>query len=240
MPEPAAQLPVLRCTVWLASTAEAGPGHVALLDPVERGRRAALRRPADRDRFTLAAALLRLAVAGATGRPPRAVRVERSCRDCGAPHGRPRLPGTGLHASVSHSAGRVAVALTRAAPVGVDVEQVRPTGDLAALARTVLAPTEPLRDPADLFTYWCRKESVVKATGDGLQARLTEVVVGPADEPPRLVSYHGAALPAAVADVPAGPGYAAAVTVLAAGRLEVTLAPAGDLLDRPELALLRA
>ena len=234
------QFPVLRCTVWLATTAQAAPGHMALLDPVEQGRRTALRRPADRERFTLAAVLLRLAVSGATGRPPHDVRVERSCPDCGAPHGRPRLPGTGLHASVSHSAGRVAVALARAAPIGVDIEQVRPVGDLAALARTVLSPAEPLRDPVDLFTYWCRKESVVKATGDGLRARLAEVVVGPAAEPPRLVSYRGAPLPATVADVPAGPGYAAAVTVLAAGRLEVTPARAADLLKGHELASIRA
>jgi 4'-phosphopantetheinyl transferase len=114
----------------------------------------------------------------------------------------------------------------------VDVEEVRPAADLAALARTVLAPAEPLGRPADLFTYWCRKESVVKATGDGLQVALAEVVVGPAAGPPRLVSYRGAPLPAAVADVPAGPGYAAAVTVLATGRLAVTTADAADLLVR--------
>lgn len=104
----------------------------------------------------------------------------------------------------------------------------------------MLAPAEQLRDPVDLFTYWCRKESVVKATGDGLQAGLAEVVLGPAAEPPRLLSYRGAPQPAAVADVPAGPGYAAAVTVLAAGRLEITLGRAADLLNGPESALVRA
>jgi len=244
VPEPAADVPVVRCTVWLADTRQARPGHAALLDDRERGRRAALRHPVDRARFTLAAALLRLAVAGAVGGSPGAVRVERTCPDCGAPHGRPRLPGTGLHASVSHSAGRVVVALSAAAPVGVDVERVRSGPDVAALARTVLAAGEPLGAPAELFTYWCRKEAVVKATGEGLRVPLGEVVVGPARQPARLVSYRGAPLAAALADLPAGPGYAAAVAVLGSGRPEVWMADPGDLLGTgpagPELAARRA
>jgi 4'-phosphopantetheinyl transferase len=219
----------VRCTVWLARTWQVRPAHTALLDPTERGRRTALRREADRDRFTLAAAVLRLAAADAVGIPPGAVRVDRTCPDCGAPHGRPRLPGTGLHASVSHSGDLVAVALSPAGPVGIDVERVDATADLAALARSTLAPGEPLRAPGDLFTYWCRKESVVKATGEGLRVPLNEVLVGPAGRPPRLVSYRGRALTAAMTDLPAGPGYAAALTVLAAGRLEV---------DQPDSAAL--
>jgi phosphopantetheinyl transferase len=42
----------------------------------------------------------------------------------GRHHGRPRLPGTGLHASISHSGATVAVAVSSAGAVGVDVQQV--------------------------------------------------------------------------------------------------------------------
>lgn len=49
------------------------------------------------------------------------------CTGCGAPHGRPVLPGNPLAFSLSYGAGRVLIALART-PVGVDIEAlVRPS-----------------------------------------------------------------------------------------------------------------
>jgi len=216
-----------QCELWLTDTALERPSHQALLDDAERGRRAAFWQEADRLRFTVAAALLRLVVARHAGVPPERVPVDRSCGRCGEPHGKPRIVDGDLHVSVSHSGTLAAVALTRAAPIGVDVEAVVER-DTARLARLVLAPGERLDHARDFFTYWCRKESVVKATGAGLRVPLTEVVVSPADQPARLVSYRGEHLVASMRDVTVGAGYAAAVTVLAAGDLTVeTLDGAG-------------
>lgn len=125
------------CEVWLASTGD--PRHRGLLDPVERAREFLL--PADRARFTAAAGLLRHAVRTHTGTNPV---VTRRCPDCDRPHGKPIVPGTGLHVSVSHSGDLVAVAVTAAAPVGIDVELGSDLG-------------------------WSRWESVVKATGEGMR-----------------------------------------------------------------------
>ncbi len=165
--------------------------------------------------MVLAAALLRLAVAAETGTAPGRVDVERRCPGCGEPHWRPTLPGTGLHASVSHSGDLVAVALTRVAPVGVDVEQVVEV-DTGGLARTVLHPDEPVAGPDDFFVYWTRKEAVVKATGDGIAAGLRKVRVSPPHQPPALLAYPGRPeLAAHLVDLSPGGGYRAAVAVLA-------------------------
>jgi len=214
-PPPGGPEPVVTCVVWLADRRLAGPEHRALLDGAEESRRAAYRSEPDRCRFTVGAALLRLAVAAQTGTRPSAVRVVRDCPRCSRQHGRPRVPGAALAVSVSHSDDLVAVATCRDAEVGVDVEAMR-ARDVAALARRCLSAAEPLRGPEDFYTYWCRKESVVKAAGAGLRTPLAQVSVSPADQPARLLSYRGAPLAAGLADLEMPPGYAGAVTVLTA------------------------
>lgn len=187
-----------------------------LLSTVERDRIDRLRRDEDRRSRALAAAVLRLAVSAATGTPPREVVIERTCPTCGQPHWRPTLPGTGLHASISHAGDLVAVALTTAGPVGIDVERITDV-DLAGLARLVLHPTEQaaMNGRTDFFRYWSRKEAVVKATGEGLAAGLSAVRISAPDDPPAVLAYPGReAFTAFLADLAPRDGYSAAVAVL--------------------------
>ena len=79
------------------------PWHADLLSDGERARRDGLWDAGQRAQFTVAAALLRLVVAPLTAQATDRVVVDRSCPSCGRHHGRPRLPGTGLDASISHS-----------------------------------------------------------------------------------------------------------------------------------------
>jgi 4'-phosphopantetheinyl transferase len=217
--------------VWFADLASVRPAHLRLLNDVEQERRGRYRQEADRARFTVGAALLRLVVADELGVGPTDVRVDRTCARCGEPHGKPRVSGADVYVSISHSGDKVALALTREAAIGVDVEAIG-VRDVAGLARTVLVAAEPLSRPADFFTYWCRKEAIVKATGDGLQVPLIEVVVSAADEPARLITYRGAALISSVCDLPIDGGYAAALAVLAEGEIDVSIHQAADVLSR--------
>jgi 4'-phosphopantetheinyl transferase len=220
--------------VWWARRQDASGRLATLLDETERRRWAAYRRPEDRERFLAGCALAKAAVARYTGQRPAEVRFDRTCGQCGEPHGKPVIEGSGLEHSVTHSGDLVAVAVA-GAPVGVDVEQLdrgqRPLGgdgDPEALARLVLSAAEqaalagvPPADRARAFLVaWTRKEAVTKATGDGLRAAFSDVVVAADAGPPRLVSWPYPLSPQSVSllDLDADPGYVAALAVI--GRCE--------------------
>ena len=201
-----------------------------LLDPAELGRGNRVVNAEVRTRQLAGAVLLRLAAGRLANVDPAVIRVDRTCETCGQQHGRPRLAGTDLHASISHSGDRIAVALTGAGPVGVDVERISSI-EFGALA-DVLAPCEQATSKRDFFVYWVRKESVVKATGDGIAVGLNRVRVSRPNEPARLVDYPGRSLrAAAMIDLRPGDEYAAAVTVLAPGPIIVTEQPWMSLVD---------
>ena len=161
--------------VWRARHAEVPPQWTVLLDAAETERLATLRRAPDRARFLTGCVMLRTALGRHLGIAPRDVPLDRRCPDCTRPHGQVRVPGA--YVSVSHSGDWVLVALSGDAPVGIDIELVADRADPAALANRVLAPDElaaleslPLsRRAAGFVRYWCRKEAVLKATGDGLR-----------------------------------------------------------------------
>ncbi|HEY9483472.1 MAG TPA: 4'-phosphopantetheinyl transferase superfamily protein [Micromonosporaceae bacterium] len=222
-----------RCEVWWADVGLVRPWHLDLLDDVEQARRERLRRAADRDRFVIGAVLLRLVMAERTVWSAAEVPVDRTCTMCGKPHGRPTIAGSGLHVSVSHSGAWVAVAVTRGAEVGVDVEEISDI-DIGSLESTVLSAAETVEVAtlADFFRSWSRKEALVKAAGDGLSVPLNEVVVDDAAVGPRLVAYPGRPrLAAQLFDLERRDGYAAALAVLTAAPVEVV--------ERSALSLLR-
>jgi 4'-phosphopantetheinyl transferase len=178
------EVPPLRaggCQAWWASLADLLPSHVDLLDDGERQRRHQLRRPADRDRLTLGAALLRVVLGAHLGVEPRLLDIDRSCPDCEQPHGRPRPPVADWHCSVSHAG---------------DVEQIDPATPVEDVATYAFAAPEraELAGLADadrtrlFFELWTCKEASVKATGDGLRLPLADLVVAGAGRSPRLVS----------------------------------------------------
>lgn len=155
------------------------PWHADVLSDGERARRTGLWDEGHRAQFTVAAALLRLVDAPLTARSAAQVVVDRSCPTCSRHHGRPRLTGTGLHVSITHSGATVAVAVSNAGEVGVDVQQVD-DGPVQELSPLVLAESEVTHVAAarDFFTYWARKEALVKATGDGSRCRCPSAIAG--------------------------------------------------------------
>jgi 4'-phosphopantetheinyl transferase len=230
--------PVVDCELCWASISTLSQDHLALLSPLEHERRERYVRACDRARFALAAALLRLLVAARTGEAPTEVAIERTCPRCGEPHGRPLVGGAGaklaLHASVSHAGELAIVALSRGAPVGVDIEALGSTPP-SALVDDILAPAEaPLAadDAHAFYRIWTRKEAVLKATGAGLELGMARVELSPPDEPPALVAYDGAPSPASViSDLQPAPGHVGALCVLHPGPLRVRLRDPQQLLD---------
>ncbi|GAA2513628.1 4'-phosphopantetheinyl transferase family protein [Streptomyces gobitricini] len=214
------------CHVWFADAVHVPP-LLELLDDRERARHDAFVRASDRALYLTAHALARQLVAAQLGVRPTEVRYVQECRHCDRPepHGKPRVAGADLELSWSHSGGRVAVALSLAGPVGVDIEEVAGEGKVADLSAAVLSAverTELERLPAaerarGFIRYWARKEAVLKATGDGLMVEPSLLTVSAPDAPAALLEWRERAephLPVRLHDLDAGDGYRAAVAVL--------------------------
>ena len=213
------------CGIWWADPDSAGPRLVAILSGAERDRWRRFRFDQDRAAYLAAHALTRIVAGGLLGIPPQDVRFETVCGKCGGAHGKPRLPGSGLEFSLTHSRRRVGVAFARHLPVGIDVEDMTAARPSAALAPTVLAAAEqaalaalpPDRQGAGFLRYWTRKEAVLKATGYGLSVRPDLVTVTAPGDSPALVAW--AATPALAQDaylhdLDPGPGQVAALAIL--------------------------
>ena len=90
-------------------------------------------------------------------------------------------PGLGdLTFNLSATAGMALLAVSRAEPIGVDVEALRPMPDALDLARRFFAPAEADSldglDPAErdhaFLRMWTRKEAYLKGLGVGLSGDL--------------------------------------------------------------------
>jgi 4'-phosphopantetheinyl transferase len=169
----------------------------SILSPEEQARAARFRFDADRRRAVVGRGLLRVLLSGCGAGEASGFRFG------SGPHGRPLLTGSDVAAvdfNVAHSGGWVMIALARGGRVGVDVEEMRALGDMDGLLDRFFAPGEvrsiralepELRESA-FFACWTRKESFVKALGDGISLGLDrfEVELRPGWAP-RLISIDG-------------------------------------------------
>lgn len=155
---------------------------IPLLDAHEQQRLAQFHTDGPRREFILSRALLRTTLAARLHVSPEALRFERDS------DGKPRLaaPFAQWHFNLSHSRDWVALALSAAGPVGIDIESHRRENDLAAIARRFFSAAEnaalgpslesDLRDPhwlARFFAIWTLKEAHAKALGCGLSKILS-------------------------------------------------------------------
>jgi phosphopantetheinyl transferase len=95
--------------------------------------------------------------------------------------GKPRLASGNIEFSLSHRDRWCAVALSADAPVGIDVEPVRPLAGMEEIvaeffppvARTAFASAAPDRRQIVFFRWWTRIEAAVKASGRGLDSSIS-------------------------------------------------------------------
>lgn len=203
--------------LWLVGADGSAPPDAAdleLLDADEQARAERLKRPGDRRVYIAGHAQLRRLLGERLGHDPAALRfVREPCPGCGAPHGRPALPGAPVHFSLSHS-GEFALIGLADRPVGVDLEVVADPALVDDVARA-LHPREhgelaelPEGPRAVAFTRcWTRKEAHLKGTGEGITgAALAHTYVG--------TGAHPLAQPGwALTDIKVPEGYAAAYAV---------------------------
>ena len=225
-----------RCDVYVARIQILRPIHRGLLDHAERLRSAKYQFESDRSRFELGAVLLRLALGRILGTRPALLQVDRMCEMCGKSHGRPRVRGFDGYVSISHSGSTVAVAITSAGPVGIDVEATNglPVTEYRSLLDLVVTTTErPFVDSRAAFLkVWTRKEAVLKAVGCGLRISMTEVVVSSPYEEPYLISFRSeSAVPCLMREIDVGTDFCATLAVITKSTIGVLVQDAGPLLS---------
>jgi len=153
------------------------------LGPAEHERARRFSNPAARREFVFARACLRMLLGGCLQVDP--ATLDFGTRARGKPCLRRSTSAPDLRFNLSHSGGRVLVALALSREVGVDLEWIPGLEDWLSLASRILSPRElaelhslpPARQPAAFFNGWTRKEAWLKATGVGLMDALPAIEV---------------------------------------------------------------
>ncbi|MCP2252055.1 4'-phosphopantetheinyl transferase [Prauserella aidingensis] len=223
---------MITCSVWWAVPVDDTAEDRELLTDVELDRYSAYRKPEDRRRFLTGRVLAKTLVGRRLGIPAADVVFDATCEDCDKQHGPPRIPGSRLRLSISHSGDRVGLALTDGAELGLDVESTTRRADdglldyaLSEAERTAVAELPDDDRTRAFFRYWTGKEALMKATGKGLRIPLTSLTLSAPGERTRLVSSEAPTLDPAttrLASLQPGDGYDAAVAVLTGDELDVT------------------
>ena len=164
--------------VWCASVSDfhdAPSRFAAVLSADERTRASKFHLARDRHRFIARRGILRELLARYLHQDAATIEFSVGC------FGKPSVAGTdgGLHFNTSHSGSLAVYAVTSVCPVGVDIERLRETPNLDAIASRFFAPAEDSRLAAlpphqrsdEFLVCWTGKEAVLKATGGGLGAR---------------------------------------------------------------------
>ncbi len=154
----------------------------ALLSHDERARADRFVFDRDRSHYIIGRGALRQILAACLGVGPECLAFTYGER------GKPSLGGAAagaLEFNLSHAAGLAVVAISRAGPVGVDVEHAFRVVDYEGLSRRFFAASEAAalrtvpsaRRAEAFFNCWTRKEAYIKATGDGLACPLDRFAV---------------------------------------------------------------
>lgn len=161
---------------WLGDFRGDLPRLDDVLSPDERIRAGTFHCAPDRHRFVASRGILRALLARYLPLDAATIRFSYGR------FGRPELAGPAgdppLYFNVSHSGALAVYAVTRACPVGVDIERLREIPDLDAIASRFFPPAEASRLTAlppdrrldEFFACWTGKEAFLKATGEGIGA----------------------------------------------------------------------
>jgi 4'-phosphopantetheinyl transferase len=168
-------------SAWLGRAEADDSAGLTMLSEEERARSAKFHFEGDRKNFIARRSLLRAILGHYLNVEPAQVSLAYEER------GKPRLAGPDrpapLHFNCSHSRNLALCAVGRFAPLGVDVEQLRPMPEMADIGAAFCSARENARINAAppekklevFFGLWTRKEAYLKATGEGIAGSLAQL-----------------------------------------------------------------
>lgn len=164
------------------------PSLARMLDHAERRHSARFAFQPDRRAYILSHALRRALLASELGVAPESIHFGEDER--GKPVLRhPHVPG--LYFSHSRSKSGVACAMTRIAPVGIDVEPIDPArADVELLEPYVALDSASAFGGQDFFRYWTALEAFWKSAGTGLARGNPRLRLRPGAQP-SLIRFEG-------------------------------------------------
>ncbi len=179
---PPPELSPARVDLWLLPTKVSTEqmSYLQSLLPLEETERfSRFRMAAKRDEAIISRGLLRHVLSFVLGQSTREIVFTLGAK------GKPGIDHSRVRFNVSHTAGRVLLAVTLDHEIGVDIEQIRTRTSYEDLARRfftaeeygaimMLPPAERLRA---FFICWTRKEAILKGTGEGISAGLASFEV---------------------------------------------------------------
>lgn len=123
---------------------------------------------ADAERFALGKYFLRKILAEQLNAYPKNIRFSIS------ESSKPYLPE--IHFNISHSGDYVVIAISKK-NVGIDVELIKDHFDHELLAEVCFTSNERklITNLEDFYTFWTRKEAILKASGEGLIDDLHDI-----------------------------------------------------------------
>lgn len=177
--QPIAEQEVVIWTASLLASQDVLAVYASLLTLEEAAQAASFRYQHLRDSYVVAHGTTRQMLSAILGLDAQEIEISHG------KNGKPELPpSSGLHFNLAHSGEFMALAVTRMASVGVDIEQVRSMSDTRSLAEAFFAREEcdqlPCAEPglsAGFFRCWTLKEAFLKSTGEGLSRSLDSFAV---------------------------------------------------------------
>ncbi len=174
-------LPTRSVHLWKLTHAEGQPFLSRLKDILsqdEKDRAGRFHFEADRQRYILGRAVLRLLLAAYLNQPPQTLLFQYN--PFGKPFLHPQQNPANIQFNLSHSGDLILLAFISDRPVGVDVERIDARHSGLDIARRFFSPGEyqklaQLSGPQQVesfFRCWTRKEAFIKAHGRGLSIPL--------------------------------------------------------------------
>ena len=212
--------------IWCVSLEVDEPRITSLyqvLSVEERSKAERMRIDKPRKHYVAARGILRQIIATYMNEKPENLKFQYG------PNDKPALAGEfsrkGVTFNMSHSHGLALYGVTLQREIGVDIEKIRQDMSIIDLAKrffSVKEYEELMNLPAEdrtlgFFNCWTRKESYLKATGQGLKFPLNhfDVSLSPG-KPAALLRHHIDPEQVSlwtIAELDIGPAYAAALTV---------------------------